>query len=171
MPGNTAVVNLLRLHLDDPEGDADDDEALAGLLDRWLFAETLAVGERTATFTSASRIQERYAEEDRICYFYVRVPSSAGGGRTDEGEIARVEVPRWVADDKALLDRVHALVASECEKGDGYPMILSEAHERAVIRMPEKERFYRMIERAMEERGLPPLRRSRKAQSKRRPTV
>ncbi|PSQ81533.1 MAG: hypothetical protein BRD46_01825 [Bacteroidetes bacterium QS_8_68_15] len=170
MPGNTAVVNLLRLHLDDPEGDADD-EALAGLLDRWLFAETLAVGERTATFTSASRIQERYAEEDRICYFYVRVPSSAGGGRPDEGEIARVEVPRWVADDEALLDRVHALVASECEKGDGYPMILSEAHERAVIRMPEKERFYRMIERAMEERGLPPLRRSRKAQSKRRPTV
>ncbi|PSQ91539.1 MAG: hypothetical protein BRD52_07785 [Bacteroidetes bacterium SW_4_67_19] len=167
MPGNTDVVNLLRLHLLDGDAEHAEEDPLAGLLDRWLFAETLAVGERTATFTSASRIQTRYAEADRICYFYTRVPD----GRTGAGEIARVEVPRWVADDEALLDRVHALVASECEKGDGYPMILSEAHERAVIRAQEKERFYQRVERAMQERGLPPLRRSRKAQSKRRPAV
>jgi hypothetical protein len=50
-------------------------------------------------------------------------------------------------------------------------MILSEAHERAVIRAQEKERFYQRVERAVQERGLPPLRRSRKAQSKRRPAV
>ena len=169
MPGNSEMINLLGVHLG---MNGDDDTALAGLLDRWLFAETLAVGERSATFTSASRIQSRYAEADRICYFYVRVPAGvAREGRARAGEIARVEVPAWVADDPALLDRVHALVVSECEKGDGYPMILSEAHERAVIRTQEKELFYQMIERVMHERGLPPMRRSRKAQSKRRPAV
>lgn len=167
MPGNAELINLLGVHLGmDGEGEED---ALAGLLDRWLFAETLSTGERSATFTSASRIQTRYAEADRICYFYTRVPT--GSAADGSGEIARVEVPQWVADDADLLDRVHSLVISECEKGEGYPMILSEAHERAVIRAPEKERFYQMIERALRERGLPPMRRSRKARSKRAPTV
>lgn len=168
MPGNAELINLLGVHLR-MNGGEDDEDALAGLLDRWLFAETLAVGERSATFTSASRIQTRYAEADRICYFYTRVP--AGSDSNDPGEIARVEVPQWVADDADLLDRVHGLIISECEKGGGYPMILSEAHERAVIRAPEKERFYQMIERALRERGLPPTRRSRKNRSKRTPAV
>ena len=170
MPGNTEMINLLGVHLG---MNGDDDTVLAGLLDRWLFAETLRTGERSATFTSASQIQKRYGEENRICYFYVRVPagSRSKSPGSSPGEIARVEVPRWVADDEALLDLVHSLVVSECAKGGGYPMILSEAHERAVIRAPEKELFYRLIERAMQQRGLPPLRRSRKAQSKRRPAV
>ena len=167
MPGNTEMVNLLGVYLGSNGGD---EAALEGILDRWLFAETLRVGERSATFTSASRIQKRYADEDRICYFYARVPASSRN-RAATSEIARVELPRWVADDEGLLERIHSTVHSECEKGDGYPMILSEAHEQAVIRAAEKERFYRMLERAMQERGLPPLRRSRKAQSKRRPAV
>jgi hypothetical protein len=166
MPGNSEMINLLDVHLG---REGEDETALAGLLDRWLFAETLSVGERSATFTSASRIQSRYGEADRICYFYTRVPASTG--RTGGGEVARVEVPAWVADDEALLDLVHGVVVSECEKGDGYPMILAEAHERAVIRAREKELFYRLIERAMNERGLPPMQRSCKAQSKRTPAV
>jgi hypothetical protein len=174
MPGNAELINLLGVHLrmDEAGGDPDQEGALAGLRDRWLFAETLAPGERSATFTSASRIQTRYAEEDRICYFYAHVPAGPdSSAHSDDGEIARVEVPRWVADSPDLLDRVHGLVTSECAKGEGYPMILSEAHEHAVIRAPEKERFYQMIERALQEQGLPPMRRSRKARSKRSPAV
>ncbi len=48
-----------------------------------------------------------------------------------------------------MLDLVHATLLSECEKGNGYPMILSEAHEHAVIRSAERQMFYEMIEQQM----------------------
>ena len=79
-------------------------------------------------------------------------------------------MPLWVADDPHLEDLIHAVVLSECEKGDGYPMILTEAHERAVIRGHERQLFYDMIEREMTGRGLP-YTGSRKQASKRRPPV
>ncbi len=49
-------------------------------------------------------------------------------------------------------------------------MILSEAHERAVIRTQEKALFYELIERQMSGAGLP-YTCSRKQASKRRPMV
>jgi len=165
MPGNTEVINLLRVHL----GETDDDpaapaETLAGLTDRKLFESLLQPGERSAIFESASHIQRAYGE-NRIRYFYLHLASMTGGS-----EIGRVEVPQWVAEEEALVDRVHAVVLSECEKGDGYPMILSEAHEQAVIRAQEKEHFYTLIERQLTTAGLP-FAGSRKQTSKRRPMV
>ena len=88
--------------------------------------------------------------------------------RLEPGEVARVELPRWVADDEALVALVHSVVLSECDKGDGYPMILSEAHERAVIRAKEKEVFYQMMEHTLRGVGRP-LATSAKATSKRTP--
>ncbi len=164
MPGNTEVINLLRVHRGESE-DTDPDASLAGLVDRWLFERILQPGERSAVFESASHIQQEYGARDRICYFYVSVAARQG-----QAEVGRVEVPTWVADDAALLDLVHATVLSECEKGEGYPMILSEAHERAVIRARERDLFYGMIEREMTSAGLQHTG-SRKQASKRRPRV
>ncbi|MDX1547205.1 MAG: DNA double-strand break repair nuclease NurA [Rhodothermales bacterium] len=164
MPANTEVANLLGLFVGEDDAPPPEEAALAGLLDRWLFEQTLAPGERSAVFESASHIQQDYAAQDRICYFYLRVPARGGG------EVARVEVPRWVADDPDLLGRVHATVLSECAKGDGYPMILAEAHERAVIRAHERGLFYELIEREMTTAGLRHAA-SLKSASKRRPAV
>lgn len=164
MPGNTEVVNLLRVHCGEADGDVDPDDSLEGLPDRHLFETHLAPGERSAVFESASHIQDEYGAENRICYFYLHVPVPGGC------EIGRVEVPHWVADDEALLRLVHAVVLNECDKGDGYPMILSEAHERAVVRAAEKEVFYQLVEDSMTGAGLSGLG-SRKAASKRKPTV
>ena len=163
MPGNTEVIHLLQFY-HDRFTDAPDDLRLDGLTDRRLFARTLAPGERTAVFSSPSHIQREYPEGNKICYFYVNIPD---GG---QGEIGRVEIPEWVADDPALLRFVHSVVLSECAKGDGYPMILSEAHERAVIRARERDGFYQMLERAMRGAGLPASQ-SQKQASKRRPRV
>ena len=165
MPGNTEVVNLLRIHRGENDDDPDPDASLAGVQDRWLFEQILSPGERSAVFESASHIQKEYGARDRICYFYVHVAARRG-----EPEVGRVEVPRWVADDPALLDLVHATVLSECDKGEGYPMILSEAHERAVIRARERDLFYDMIEREMTSAGLRHTG-SRKQASKRTPRV
>lgn len=165
MPGNTEVVNLLRVHLGEGEEPVPEEESLSGLVDRHLFEETLPPGSRSAVFESASHIQRDYAAQDRICYFYVHAC-----GRRGRSEVGRVEIPAWVADDAELTDLVHATVLNECEKGDGYPMILSEAHERAVIRAREKELFYAMIEEEMYDAGLS-YDGSRKRASKRRPIV
>ncbi len=170
LPGNTEVIHLLQFFLESGLADPDlidrlPELGLDGLIDRQLFAEVLAPGERSATFSSASHIQREYPEGNKICYFYVHIPSTWGAG-----EIGRVEMPEWVADDPDLLDRLHSVVLSECQKGDGYPMILSEAHEHAVIRAAERDQFYRMIERALQHADLP-TNGSGKQRSKRRPRV
>lgn len=165
MPGNTEVVHLLQFFLDSALSDPAPDVRLDGLVDRQLFAEVLPPGARSAPFSSTSHIQREYPEGNKICYFYVHIPSAWG-----EGEIGRVEMPEWVADEPALLDRLHSVILSECQKGDGYPMVLSEAHEHAVVRAREREQFYRMIERSMQGANLS-TNGSRKQRSKQRPRV
>ena len=160
MPGNAELVNLLRFHLNEPE-DIADDETLRGLLDRDLCTRCLAVGERSAVFGSDSHVLKEYGAELRICYFYVRT----------EQEVGRVELPRWVAADPELLDLVHAVVLDQAEKGGGYPIILQEAHERAVVRAPEKALFYQILERELQRKGLTGYATSGKALSKRAPRV
>ena len=184
LPRNTEVVNLLRLHRGEPEeprraapgagadgaapesGSAppkrdDTRDTIEGVLDRHVFEQRLLPGERSAVFESSSKVQERYGAADRICYFYLHVP-----GRPEE--IARVELPRWLADESALVDLVHAVVLRECDKGDGYPLILAEAHERAVVRGREKAAFHALVEHALYGSGrAAPT--SRKAASKDHP--
>ncbi len=165
MPGNTEVVNLLRFDADElaiedevlPSGEP----TLSGLLDRTVFGALLDEGERSALFRSPSRIQREYATGIQICYFYLKVPAPPG-----DGEIARVELPAWLADAPAQVDLVHSVVLDECRKGDGYPVALAEAHEHAVIRAPEREAFLQLMDRRLRRAGLPPTG-SQKRRSKR----
>ena len=59
-------------------------------------------------------------------------------------EIARVEVPDWLADDPELLALSHAMLVKQCELGLGYPVAISEAHEQAVITGHDREEFRRL---------------------------
>ncbi|HKL89382.1 MAG TPA: DNA double-strand break repair nuclease NurA [Salinibacter sp.] len=172
MPATTEVVNLLRFVVGElealpPENVAVTPDAppLDGLLDRHVFDVVLNPGERSATFGSTSHIQRSYPKGSEVHYFYLKVPSRAG-----PGEMSRVEVPKWVAEDERLLDCIHATVLRECEKGEGYPLALSEAHERAVIRASEREAFFRLMERRLRRAGLSPTD-SRKRRSKQAPRV
>ena len=170
MPGTTDVVNLLRFHLgelgDDGEWVDDETPTLRGFLDRTLFDDVLAVGERSAVFGSASHIiRESYPEGQAICYFYLKIPT---GPQTSE--ITRVEMPEWVLDIPDAVDHLHATLLDECRKGSGYPVSLSEAHEHAVIRADERDAFFRLIERRLRRAGLPTTG-SRKRLSKQRPRV
>lgn len=163
MPGNTEVVHLLQFDRDELDAPESDD-TLTGLLDRTLFNAVLDPGERSAIFRSPSRIQSAYAAQSRICYAYVKVPAPGGS------EIARVELPAWVADDPRLVDRIHSLVLDECRKGEGYPIALAEAHEQAVIRAPERDAFTRLMERRLRRTGRP-VTGSRKQRAKEVPRV
>ncbi|MEL7363466.1 MAG: DNA double-strand break repair nuclease NurA, partial [Bacteroidota bacterium] len=158
-PGNDELVNLLRFYRGETERSAAAD-TLTGLLDRHVAEDRLAVGERSGCFASGSHILEEYGPH-RICAFYVRL----------RDEVARIELPAWVADQPAWLDLIHAVVLDQCAKGGGYPIILQEAHERAVVRQQEKALFYHILDRQMHHAGLGTSGTSLKAASKRAPRV
>ncbi len=158
-PNNAEVVNLLRLHRNEDDWNPGPD-TIRGLLDRHLFEEVLDEGERSAVFLSRSEVLSRYGAH-RIVAFYVR----------GCGEVGRVEMPEWVANQPEWLDLIHAVVLDQCEKGSGYPIILQEAHQRAVVQAREKEVFYRILARQARRSGAAVPTYSGKAASKRAPRV
>jgi hypothetical protein len=109
-----------------------------GVRDADLFAEILREGERSAVFGSTSTILDAY-KQHRVCFFYLHVGT----------EIARCEIPQWVAEDPELLSAAHALCVDQAHKGFGYPVALAEAHEQAIVRNAEKDAFFLLLERTM----------------------
>jgi hypothetical protein len=116
---------------------------IEGLSDRRLFDQRLKPGERSPVFDSQSHILDAY-DVHRIQFFYLNVGS----------EIVRIEIPKWVATDGALIDLVHAVVYSQAQKGGGYPIALAEAHQQAVVRGSEREMFYEMVTTVLVRRGM-----------------
>ena len=134
-------------------------DSLHGLQDRHLFRCVLGVGERSAVFASRSEVLKEYGPH-AVVAFYVRLA----------GEVARVEMPRWCAQVPGWLDLVHAVIVDQAEKGGGYPIVLQEAHERAVVRAEEKEMFFRLLRGHLHRDGLA-VGASAKSGSKQRPRV
>jgi NurA-like 5'-3' nuclease len=119
-------------------------DVLSGVNDRMLFDEWLNTGERSALFINPSSILKRYGQH-QVYFFYLRV----------EDEIARVEIPEWIAMRPDLLELTHALVLDQCQRGQGYPVALSESHEQAVVTGVDRELFWGMVEEALVEEKLP----------------
>jgi hypothetical protein len=65
-----------------------------------------------------------------------------------------VEVPAWVAEDPALLDRTHAIVFDQAQKGHGYPIALQEAHNQAVVSREDRARFFQLLSQRLMEAGV-----------------
>lgn len=156
-PRSTDVVNSLRVALC-PHDPADCDrycppnktrecDTVAGVQDRELFSNLLGSGERSAIFISQSSIVQKHYGMHQVYFFYIKV----------DDEIARVEIPQWVALDEILLNLVHALVLDQCQRGQGYPVALSEAHEKAVVTGVDREGFWQLIESSLVEEHLPSL--------------
>ncbi len=119
-------------------------EPIAGVNDAGLFSAILHKGERSAVFKSQSAILSAYGIH-AVYFFYLHVGA----------EVVRIEIPKWVAYDPKLLDFVHAAAYDQAQKGQGYPVSLSEAHEQAVIRGNEREQFYRILGNFYVREGLP----------------
>ena len=166
-PRSTEVVNLLRLAIC-PHLPVDCDrycsgkfegrecDAVGGLLDRDLFPRLLAPGQRSALFSNRSSVVAKYYGANEINFFYVRL----------DGEIARVEVPLWVAEDEQLVGLVHSAVVDQCRRGLGYPVALSEAHEQAVVNVADREQFWELVKQILGDDGIF-LESSAKSESKR----
>ncbi|MDD4876084.1 MAG: DNA double-strand break repair nuclease NurA [Dehalococcoidales bacterium] len=165
-PRSTDVVNTLRVAIC-PHGSPDCDrycstsdrrdcDVVAGVRDRDLFSNILGQGDRSSVFISRSSIVKKWYGIHQIYFFYLKV----------EDEIARIEIPQWVAEDESLLNLVHTLVLDQCQRGQGYPVALSEAHEKAVVTGVDRENFWQFVESSMTDDHLPTFT-SAKSRSKR----
>lgn len=108
-----------------------------------LWTQLLEPGQRSPLWRSSARIQDLY-EDQGIYFCYLHVGS----------EVARVEVPEWVAIDPELLNTALSLVLTQVQKGYGYPVALAEAHNQAVVRGGDRSRFFALLEQQMIKAGL-----------------
>jgi hypothetical protein len=144
-------------------------EELARLFDVQLFDALLKIGQRSATWQSQRFVSNANTHNTNsndgirhtTCFFYLKI---------DDGNVARVEFPVWVSEVPGWLDRLHGVLRTQIERGGGYPVALIEAHEHAVVRAPEREAFYALLEELFTARGWS-AKRSAKASSKRFPPV
>jgi hypothetical protein len=127
-----------------------------GLTDRALFG-FLRPGQRSALFVRGTAANDDFRGRGHEIYFFYL--------NTGE-DLARVEVPVWVARRPRALDLVHAAVYDQCSFNHGYPYVLTRADELAVILGDERDALEDMIVRAMARHGLPLPELSRKAQQK-----
>jgi NurA domain len=119
-------------------------QVLDPLRDAGIWGRLLEPGERSPLWRSAAKIQDFYGDDYAIHFCYVNVGA----------EVARVEVPAWVALDADVLAMTLSLVVAQVQKGYGYPVALAEAHNQAVVRGGDRARFFALLEREMVKAGL-----------------
>lgn len=154
-PGKRSVITMLQtLDINKP----DFDRALlltppggASLTDVQLFRRLLKEpGQRSKVFVDISQQNNEFGLNDpdnEVCFFYL---NSGAPGR----QLARVDIPLWVASDEALVDLVHSLVHNQCQIMGGYPYVLTRADELAVVGSRDRENLEMMIATAMERYGM-----------------
>jgi hypothetical protein len=108
-----------------------------------MWASLLEPGQRSPLFRSSARILDLY-KDHRIYFCYVHVGT----------EVARVEMPEWVAQNSSLLNQALSLILAQVNKGFGYPVALAEAHNQAVVRGGDRARFFALLEQQMIRAGL-----------------
>ena len=157
LPQATEVVNTLRLYL--CHADAGDCrrsctshrssrepcDLVNGFLDRHLFQELLEPGERSSVYRTDSSISRDFYGPHKVHFYYLNTGD----------EIARIELPQWVATDERLLALSHALILDQCRRGQGYPAAIAESHEQAVVTGPDRNAFKQLLEDALYRESLP----------------
>jgi hypothetical protein len=127
-----------------------------GLTDRALFG-FLETGQRSALFVRGTPTNKDFAARGHAIYFFYLNTGA---------DVARVEIPEWVAREPAQIGLVHAAVHDQCCFNNGYPYVLTRADEQAVILGEERRVLEEMLMQAMLRHGLPLPELSRKAQQK-----
>jgi hypothetical protein len=118
--------------------------ALRGLNDAHLIGRGLERWDRSALFRVRSNVHDPYYGIHRVYFFLL-----ATGDET-----ARVEIPEWVARDKALLALLHGVLVDQCAKGFGYPAVLARADDRAVISLGDRSVLDTLVQQELARHGV-----------------
>jgi hypothetical protein len=146
-PSADLVVRLLEIVIADNEQihKLREFHPLRGVSDRWLFGEKekplLPPGHRSAVFGIQSGSEKNYKGVLSLHFFYLNV------GTQGHPWPVRVEIPKWVVDDKEKLDLLHGVLVEQCRMMGSrpYPYLLHRAHETAVVKQEEKQQIEQML--------------------------
>jgi NurA domain len=128
------------------------------LRDTSLWGTRLEPGQRTGLWKSSNAILKHYGDRHAVYFCYVHVGT----------EIARIDLPAWVAEDDTLREFALGATIAQVQKGYGYPVALAEAHNQAVVRGGDRQRFFALLEQQMIKAGLKNIATSYKESRKRR---
>ena len=115
-----------------------------GLRDTTLWNTQLSPGQRSCWWQSTAKILDWYDDRHKIYFCYLHVGQ----------EIARIEVPAWVAQDDTLAGMMLSLIVAQVNKGYGYPVALAEAHNQAVVRSADRSSFFALLEQELIKTGI-----------------
>lgn len=118
--------------------------SLRGLSDAQLIGRGLQRWERTGLFRVRSNVHDPYYGVHRVYFFLLATGD----------EIARVEMPEWVARDQSLLALLHAVLVDQLQKGFGYPAVLARADDRAVISLTDRGVLDTLVQQELARRGV-----------------
>lgn len=157
---STSVVSLLHLLQLEPDEITDDNlktnGAAEGVTDADLFARVLGYGERSALFAQNSPQNATYGKLNsafEIAFFYINV----GDIRP---QIARVEIPMWVAQNARAVSALQAVLVAQCavQGREKYPYAMTRADELAFVKPVEKSQLDEMVRVAMRQESIDPER-------------
>jgi len=153
-PSADLVLRLLEIAKALPEDmeNIRDYHPLRGVTDLWLFGyknkdfQLLKPGERSAVFQLQSGSEKFYKGMLSLHFFYLNVSDSG-----KYPQIARVELPRWVAEDEGILNSLHAVLIQQCRVMGSrpYPYLLHRAHETAVVNHDEKAQIEQLLQQEL----------------------
>lgn len=138
LPKSKELVNLIRLQLSQFNPHINKEyKKVEHLVDTHIARFFLQPYERTLLFASNSGIVSYYPQHLKPLFFYLNL----------DHEIVRIELPAWIAHDHDMLDTVTSIIIDQAHKGHGYPVCLAEAHEQAVVKGPDRDFFYHIIQK------------------------
>jgi NurA domain-containing protein len=118
--------------------------AFRGLTDGHILGRWLQKWDRSGLFRVRSNVHDPYYGGHRVYFFLL-----------DTGEeIARVEVPEWVARDLSAMNLMHAALVDQLQKGFGYPAVLARADDRAVISLGDRDVLDTLVQQELARQGV-----------------
>lgn len=148
LPKSKELVSLIRCALCNFDPASSDAYALVDhLVDTSIARFFLKPGTRTIIFKSTSTICDEYPPHLHPHFFYMDVGT----------EIVRIEIPGWIAQSEELVNTIARVVLDQSVKGFGYPVLIAEAHEQAVVKGPDRDFFYHLIAKMGIERNRKPI--------------
>jgi NurA domain len=118
--------------------------AMRGLMDAQLLGRWLERWDRTGLFRVRSNVHDPFYGGHRVYFFLLNTGD----------EIARVEVPEWVAREQGAMRLLHSVLVDQCNKGFGYPAVLARADDRAVISLGDRDVLDTLVQQELARQGV-----------------
>lgn len=117
---------------------------LEGLRDYQFFGAVLERGERSAIMVQSSPQNKEFkdrGENYEIAFFYLKVYNGY------QSRVVRVDIPMWVARDKARVEMLHALILHQCrlQGRNPYPYAITRADELAWVGGKDRRKLEELI--------------------------